>query len=29
MGGDLDLLTKASLLSEKFNDKVIYDMLTD
>ena len=29
MGGDLDLLTKASLLSEKFNDKVIYDMLND
>ena len=29
MGGDLDLLTKASLLSEKFNDNVIYDILTD
>ena len=29
MGSDLDLLTKASILSEKFNDKVIYDMLTE
>ena len=29
MGGNLDLLIKASLLSEKFNDKVIYDMLTE